>query len=98
MGPHGDVDVRINVDAEYHPVGLSTPWILLFISNSNRILHKFAKQIEGKYQDNEKVHIYGKEYNPFADLDFRILWCVGSFRVRFYIYVHAYVFVFNSTL
>ncbi len=34
-----NVDADVNIDAESHPVGHSTPWILLFISSElNRLL------------------------------------------------------------
>ncbi len=34
-------------------------------------------------------------FKSFFALEFKILWCRRTHRVRFYIYVHAYVYVSN---
>ncbi len=36
-----------------------------------------------------------RDDNMLTALNFRILPCGGSHRVRFHVYVHAYVHVFN---
>ncbi len=79
-----NTDVGVNADVESHPVGHSTPQILLVASYSKQnsaLICKFQKKV---LSQKERKHAWQRKQKHFAALDFHLLSCSGPHRVIFY--------------
>ena len=73
-----NVDVDMNVDVASHPVGRSTPQILLqLFPVLNKILHNLFSKTKGKLFSNKRESNLNKGCNSVVALNFKIVGVKG---------------------
>ncbi len=85
----------MSVNVQCHPVGCNPPQILVFPFQSESYSALALSILSEKFANKMTANILNRENITFLALELKISWCKGSDRVRFWVYIHGYIRVFN---